>query len=196
MSETIVDLSHLIEIDPSSPTGARWATDFKRQKKGTILGYLTSCKKYWRQKINNKEYAVQNLIWIKLHKSIPEDKTVDHIDNNGLNNSVSNIRLANSLEQLQNRRSWSKSKLRGVNKCKNHELYCAYCMYPEYGRVYLGYYKYAEHAAIAHDIAASILFPGNTHYKLNYPKAFWLTEKTFVSEKVLEKINAFFESRV
>jgi hypothetical protein len=196
MSETIEELSYLIEVAPDSPTGARWAVNFKRHTKGSVLGYLTSCKKYWRQKINNKQYAVQNLIWVKLHDSIPKDKTVDHIDNNGLNNNINNLRLANSLEQLQNRRSWSKAKFRGVNKQKNYESYCAYCMYPKYGRVHLGYYKYAEHAAIAHDIAAIILFPENTHYKLNYPEAFWLNESTSISEKVLEKLNAFFESRV
>jgi len=185
-----------IIVDSTSPTGARWAEGSKRHAEGSPVGYETANKLYWRQKINNKEYAVHNLIWIKQYGSIPDHKTVDHIDNDGKNNLLSNLRLADSLQQLQNRRGWSKEKLRGVSKVKNQNLFTAYCMYPEYGRVHLGYYKYAEHAAIAHDIAATILFSKNKYYKINYPRGFWLKEDTHISEKVLEKLNAFFEKNV
>lgn len=194
--KTYEEISDLIEIDNRSPTGAVWARDYKRKNKGQIFGYLSSTKLYWRQKVNNKEYNVHNVIWFKLHKHLPLNKTIDHIDKNGLNNDISNLRLADTVEQLHNRRSWSKSKFKGVSQEKKTKRYAAYIMYPKYGRVHLGYYKYAEHAAVAHDIAATIVFPGSAYYNLNYTKGFWLSQTTFISNKVLEKLNVFFEKCV
>lgn len=196
MKNIPAEILDLVLVDPMSPTGARWAVNHGRHSIGAVLGYETGNKLYWRQKINNKEFAVHNLIWIKENGSIPKNKTVDHIDNNGQNNKIDNLRLANSLQQLQNRRGWSKSKLKGTSKIKNQTLFAAYCMYPKYGRVHLGYYKFAEHAAIAHDIAAVILFNNDEYYKLNYPNAFWLKQSTCISDKVLEKLNVFFETKV
>jgi len=187
------DAVEFIQVDETSPTGGVWSRDFNHHKKGKVFGYLNSRKTYWRQKINNIEYAVHTLIWIKINGEIPEGKTVDHRDNNGLNNREYNLRLASSLQQLQNRRPWGCCKFRGVSKTKNTN-YVAYIMYPEYGRVHLGYYKLAEHAAIAHDIAAAILFPYNTHYKINFSNAFWLTAETRISNKVLEKLETFFKA--
>lgn len=183
----------LIQVSPDSPTGALWAVNYKRHKEGQIFGYLTADKKYWRQKINKKQYAVHNIIWNKVYGSIPDNKTVDHIDNNGLNNVLDNLRLADTLNQLHNRRSWGQSKYKGVSKVNKHDNYCAYILYPRYGRVHLGYYKIEEHAAIAHDIAAKILFAENNYYKINFKDAYWLHENTHVSEKVLEKIHTFLQ---
>lgn len=192
MTEDLI-VYELVELSDKSPTGALWSKDFKRHKRGNIFGYLTADKKYWRQKINKRQYAVHNLIWQKKYGIIPLNKTVDHIDNNGLNNSVDNLRLADSLSQLQNRRSWGQCKYRGVSKLNNYESYYAYIMYPKYGRVHLGYYKLQEHAAIAHDIAAVILFPENKYYKKNFQEAFWLRESTSISAKVLDKLHHFLE---
>ena len=188
-----IRVHELLDINPESPTGATWADDYRSHKKGDTFGYMTTDKKYWRQKINKRQYAVHNLIWEKLYGSIPNTKTIDHIDNNGLNNSISNLRLTDTLGQLQNRRSWGHCKYRGVAKLKKYDNYCAYIMYPKYGRVHLGYYKLQEHAAIAHDIAAVILFSENKYYKINFPEAFWLRENTYISDKVLDKLHYFME---
>ena len=189
-------ICNLIEIDNQSPTGAVWAKNFKKKNKGDIFGYLTSNKRYWRQKINGKQYNVHNIIWIKFYGPIPSNKTVDHIDKNGLNNAVDNLRLAETIQQLHNRRTWSKSNFKGVSQENKTKRYAAYIMYPKYGRVHLGYYKYAEHAAIAHDIAATIIFSNNAYYNLNYSTGFWLSKETLISNKVLEKLNVFFEKCV
>lgn len=185
--------SVLILVDPNSAssTGAVWAEDYKKHKKGDVFGYLASDKRYWRQKISNKQYAVHNLIWIKVNGVFSDDETIDHIDRNGLNNNINNLRLAKRVQQLQNRRGWGKSNFRGVSKYKKNKKYIAYIMYPGHGRIHLGYYNFEQHAAIAHDIAATILFPGNEHYKLNYEKAFWLTQDTCIRTIVVDKLSTF-----
>lgn len=193
MTNELQEISSYVELDSTSPTGAVWAKDFKRHKVGDSFGCKSSDKRYWRQKINDVQYGVHNLIWIKEKGLIPEGLTVDHIDNNGLNNHIENLRLATKLQQLHNRNAWSQAGLKGVGRVKNYENYCAYIMYPKRGRLHLGYYKFAEHAAIAHDIAASIIFNKNTYYKLNYKEGFWLTENSMIKKKVLEKIESFFQ---
>jgi len=189
----LLDISELLSIDENSISGAVWSKNFKRHRKGSQFGYLTGNKRYWRQKISNKQYAVHNLIWIKSNGLIPSGYTIDHIDNNGLNNSITNLRLATVLQQLHNRKTWSTAELRGVSKVNGYENYAAYIMYPGKGRIHLGYYKLKEHAAIAHDIAATILFVKSNLYKINFKDAFWLNRETKISEKVLYKIDAFFK---
>jgi hypothetical protein len=189
---TLVDQEFLdcLEIDESLPSGLKWSKNYKRHKKDSMCGYKTSDKRYWRQKINGIQYAVHTLIWLKLNRELEPNKTVDHKDNNGLNNKIDNLRLASRLNQLHNRRTWGGSKYKGVNKVSNS--YSAYIMYPGEGRIHLGYFKIAEHAAIAHDIAAVHIFPRDPFYKLNFNCGFWLHESTIISEKVIGKLENFF----
>ena len=189
---TLVDqeILNCLEVDESLPSGLKWSKDYKRHKKDSMCGYKTSDNRYWRQKINGVQYAVHNLIWFKLNRKLEPNKTVDHKDNNGLNNRIDNLRLASGLDQLHNRKSWSSSKYKGVNKVNNS--YSAYIMYPGEGRIHLGYFKIAEHAAIAHDIAAKHIFSKNPFYKLNFNHGFWLHESTTISEKVIDKLEGFF----
>lgn len=81
---------------------------------------------------------------------------------------------------------------KGVSRVKNYSNFSAYIMYPKVGRVHLGYYKLPEHAAIAHDIAVNMVFKNNEYYKLNYTEGFWLTEDTFIRQKVKDKIDTFY----
>lgn len=46
---------------------------------------------------------MQNPIWERYHEPVPEGYTVDHVDNDGLNNQKSNFRLATPSQQVANR---------------------------------------------------------------------------------------------
>ena len=77
-------------------------------------------KMYWRVSAEVDGKIIQPLahrvMWILAHGPIPEGMTVDHIDNDGLNNALSNLRLASKSEQARNRRvmSHSQSGMKGV----------------------------------------------------------------------------------
>ena len=183
-----------LQYSADSPTGAVWSRDYGRHKKGDTFGYLSGNKRYWRQKINQKQFTVHRLIWLSQKGPIKQDKTIDHLDRNGLNNKISNLREASAIHQLQNRRAWSEVKLKGVSKVKNYEKYTAYLMYPKNGRIHLGYYDLAVHAAIAHDLAAYLVFNNSEYYPLNFEKGFWMNERTLISDKVIEKLETFFKT--
>ncbi len=52
--------------------------------------------------INGKNVLKHRFIWETLNGSIPKGFTIDHIDRNKLNNDISNLRLATSLQQNYN----------------------------------------------------------------------------------------------
>lgn len=64
---------------------------------------------------------VHRIIWCLLHGSIPEDLTIDHIDGNGLNNSVINMRLVDKPANNRNQklRNTNKSGVQGVSLRKD-----------------------------------------------------------------------------
>jgi hypothetical protein len=61
-------------------------------------------KRFRYQKIS---YMVHNIIWNMFNGEIPEGYEIDHKDRNGMNNEISNLRLATSSQNKYNR---------GINK--------------------------------------------------------------------------------
>jgi len=52
-------------------------------------------------RINGKDYLAHRLVWKMVHGVDPCD-TIDHVDRNPLNNSPSNLRIANQAQQRAN----------------------------------------------------------------------------------------------
>ena len=109
-------------------------------------------------------YAVTNVLvasnkWarLRMHRVIldaPDDKFVDHINRNGLDNRRCNLRLATHAQNMANQaaRSGTSSQYKGVYKITNRLLrkpWRAYC-----GRKKLGCFATEHGAALAYNSAA------------------------------------------
>jgi hypothetical protein len=85
-------------------------------KKDQETGYIAE-DGYRRVRVDGKYFYVHRLVWFYCtNKEVPDDLFIDHIDGNRLNNSISNLRLATSLENQYNkfRQANGTSKYKGV----------------------------------------------------------------------------------
>ncbi len=85
-------------VDESSPSGLRWKKQRPRSKMysgdqaGSLLTKETG-KLYWQIKVGRKVYKVHRVVYLLTHGTIDEGLVIDHIDGNGLNNNINNLRL-------------------------------------------------------------------------------------------------------
>jgi len=96
----------------------------------------------------------------------PEDKVVDHINGDTLNNRISNLRIAS---QQQN--CWNKSKL-STRKCHSKYLGVTWVKatskwQARIGNIYLGRFEKEEDAGLAYDTKARKIY--GEYAKLNFP---------------------------
>lgn len=115
---------------------------------GTI--FTSNGKSYSVVSISNKRYYAHRVCYIIEHGCLPKEKEIDHIDGNGLNNSISNIRAVSELENRKNKRMHS----------NNSSGYSGVCFHSGAGKWYariqinnkqisLGLYSSKDDAALA-----------------------------------------------
>lgn len=119
---------------------------------------------YWQVKINSEQCRAHRVIWKLAYGSIPADKHIDHINGNGLDNRLENLRLATNSENQLNRLADKGRKYKGVYR-KGRNFKAEITVNGE--RIYVGIFKNAEHAAMAYDKAARELH--GEYAKLNFP---------------------------
>lgn len=92
----------LFYFDETSYTGLRRMTDWCSGRQGTtikarrgdVTGSVTSGKQsYYAVYDGEKLRMAHEVIWELLNGKIPEGFVVDHLDGNGLNNKLSNLRI-------------------------------------------------------------------------------------------------------
>lgn len=87
-----------LKLDPTSPSGLSWKNSRPAGEKHK--------NRYWRVTFEGRLIRAHNLVYWLAHGVDPAvcwPFTVDHIDRNGLNNNVDNLRLASKKEQNLNR---------------------------------------------------------------------------------------------
>lgn len=72
------------------------------QEAGCVFKPKSSITKYRIIGFQNKNYRTHNLIWILYYGYIPNGFEPDHIDHNGLNNLLDNLRLVTHIENGHN----------------------------------------------------------------------------------------------
>jgi hypothetical protein len=111
------EISKYLSYDPD--TGI--LTNIKHRgdlKAGDICGYIQS-NGYLQLKINNRQYLVHRVAWVLHHgKDIPDNMTVDHINENKHDNRIVNLRLM-SKENNSGIKGVNGNKPRGIAKGRN-----------------------------------------------------------------------------
>lgn len=114
--------------------------------------------KHIRAKIDGSEYLAHRIIWTMVNGQIPEGMTIDHINCDSRDNRLCNLRLATQRQQLQNRREWAKTGVKGVYLTRNGSYYSNITVN---GRtIYLGSFGTVEEAAAEFE-RASIQYCGH-----------------------------------
>ncbi|WP_404995825.1 HNH endonuclease [Burkholderia cepacia] len=97
------------------------------------------------------------MAWV-LYYGVWPDRLIDHKNGNGLDNSISNLRVATSAQNSHNttKRINNTTGFKGVTYKRNDNAYVAQIRAPGY-RKYLGFYKTPEEAYEVYCLAAAML---------------------------------------
>ena len=119
---------------------------------------------YIKISINKKPYQGHRLAFLYMTGKFPHDLT-DHIDGNGTNNKWNNLRLANRLQNLANRKinTNNTSGFKGVYFDKRDKRYYARIGFN--GDLNLGRFSTPEEAHIAYCKAAKEYFGEYARFK-------------------------------
>lgn len=134
-----------------------WKVDRGGNKvRGLIAGASHKNRKGYYQEvsINMSRYQAHCLIWIYLYGRIPKNKQIDHINHNGLDNRLCNLRLVSDIENRRNRTRYSNNTTGhiGVSWSKKNSKWQAYISYKK-KIVNLGYFVNKEDAIKERELA-------------------------------------------
>ena len=124
--------------------------NFYNKRSGSISGVLTR-QGYRRIYLTGKLHPAHRLVWIFHNGQIPEDRQIDHINGNRLDNRIENLRLVTHLENHRNKKhsSRNKSGVTGVDWKKERNRWRATIGFGGAHFRFLGYFKKFEDAVKA-----------------------------------------------
>jgi len=162
-----MDLARLTELlDYNPETGLfTWKVTAGKGLAGMAAGSVRrhkTCSHYTTIDIgvDGKLYRAHRLAWLYVHGDLP-DKEIDHIDGDGTNNRIANLRLATHKQNGENvkLRKDNRSGRRGVSFHPASGLWRARVSH--HGRELCSYHKSFDDAAMAADAARKELY---SHY--------------------------------
>lgn len=98
--------SQLLSYDPVTGMFYWRITNSNRAKAGSVAGgtvVTPDGKSYWRIRVDGREYKAHRLAWLIVYGDFPPVE-IDHVDGNGLNNRITNLRAVTSSDNSRNRR--------------------------------------------------------------------------------------------
>lgn len=111
MELTQDEVKRLFHYDPDTGTVTRILSSSNRTRVGAVAGSKhknsTSGKTYLNICINWKTYSLHRVVWLYVYGFLPAN--IDHIDGNGCNNSLKNLRNVSFNENHKNKKLPSNS---------------------------------------------------------------------------------------
>lgn len=113
---------------------------------GGEVGSVKSDGRYRSFVYKHRRYYTHRVIWELLYGPIPAGMCIDHIDGNGLNNRLENLRLTTLSGNQRNSRlpKNNRTGVIGVHHHSNGRGYSVYC-----ANKYVGYFTNLESARLA-----------------------------------------------
>jgi hypothetical protein len=130
-----------------------WAKDRPMTSKGCRAGYKHAAG-YWEIIFERKRYLAHRLAWFFVYGEWPRGR-IDHINGNGRDNRIENLRLATGSQNIANskRSVANTSGFKGVSLDKRRGTWNAYIV-KDYKRTYLGGFPTPQDAHEAYKRAA------------------------------------------
>lgn len=153
-------LRELLHYDPDTGVFIRRVQSSPRIKVGDVAGDVRQVRRdgfYRRISVENRRYAAHRLAWLYVHGEWPPDGfDIDHIDGDGRNNRITNLRLATRSQNGANRRLQvnNASGMKGVSFYRKTKKWKAQISVRGHVKS-IGYFKTIEEAAAAYRAAAS-----------------------------------------
>lgn len=121
----------------------------------------------WKVSVDGEYFLRSRLVWIYVNGDIPDGLEIDHIDRDGLNDRIENLRLATRSENQCNQGPKGKKKYRGVSRAHSASGWVAHIWID--GRCkHLGTFSTPESAALTYNEAAK-RFYGEFAYQNEVP---------------------------
>lgn len=120
--------------------------------------------KYYKVKMSGKSHLAHRLVWVLIHGFEPE--FIDHINGNGLDNRISNLRNVSRTENARNTKKYSTNTTgeTGVYENKKYGGFCS-MIWDKNKQINIGSYNTKEEAVAARKGAEKALGYYHDHGK-------------------------------